>query len=81
MNIYSFGNIDLDNDSIQLKIIPRLEELFPDINFHISDPNENIFEYDRNPVILDACEGIDKCVIISDTSKLFQKKIYLCSRF
>ncbi|MEK7200893.1 MAG: hypothetical protein AAB672_02075 [Patescibacteria group bacterium] len=38
--VFIFGNIDLKNDSLPLRIIPKLQEKFPDIEFEIRDPNE-----------------------------------------
>jgi hypothetical protein len=39
--IFIFGNIDLPNDSLPLRILPELEERFPNIQFEIKDPNED----------------------------------------
>jgi hypothetical protein len=40
LTIFIFGNPDLENDSLPLKICPALRQIFPDIIFEIKDPNE-----------------------------------------
>lgn len=35
-----FGNPDLPEDSLPLKILPELRKLHPEISFKITDPNE-----------------------------------------
>ncbi len=57
MNVFVFGNINLDNDSLPLRILPRLQEKFPDIEFEIRDPNEE-WEVPEEFVIIDTVIGI-----------------------
>jgi len=40
--IYIFGNPLLSFDNLPIKLKPKLEKAFPQINFIIQDPNENI---------------------------------------
>jgi Ni,Fe-hydrogenase maturation factor len=40
--IYVFGNPLLDFDNLPIKLVPELQKQFPDINFIIQDPNENL---------------------------------------
>lgn len=55
--IFVFGNIDLENDSLPLRILPQLREEFPDINFEIRDPNEE-WEVPDEFIIIDTIIGI-----------------------
>jgi len=75
--IYIFGNPLLDFDNMPIRMVPKLQKQFPDINFIIQDPNENI-----NPsingelVIIDTVLGIGEVVVINDIEKLEINKIY-----
>jgi len=55
--IFIFGNIDLQNDSLPLRILPSLQEKFPKIQFEIKDPNEE-WGVPEEVVIIDTVIGI-----------------------
>lgn len=55
--VFVFGNINLDNDSLPLRMIPKLQEKFPDIKFEVRDPNEE-WEVPEEFVIIDTVIGI-----------------------
>ena len=55
--IFVFGNINLDNDSLPLRIMPQLQEKFPDIQFEVRDPNEEWGVPDEF-IIIDTVIGI-----------------------
>ncbi len=40
MIIHIFGNPDLPEDALPVRLMPRLEAAFPDIRFRLTDPNE-----------------------------------------
>lgn len=61
-HIFIFGNPDLNFDSLPLKILPFLKAKFPDINFEIKDPNEEL-EAPEELTIIDTIEGIDQIKI------------------
>jgi hypothetical protein len=46
--IHIFGNALLDFDNLPLKLAPKLEKIFPEINFIIADPSENLEPIDNN---------------------------------
>lgn len=59
-------------DSFPLRILPQLKEAFPDIDFQVTDPNENFPpKGEKEIIILDTVIGIDKPKIIhlSDLTK------------
>ena len=60
--IYIFGNIDLPNDSLPLRILPNIEEKFPNILFVINDPNEE-WDVEDEIVIIDTVVGIKEITI------------------
>lgn len=61
MKVSLFGNPDLPFDSLPLKILPRLRERFPDIDFVVEDPEElDLPAEDAGEwVIIDTVAGID----------------------
>ncbi len=66
MKIYVFGNELVKGDSIALELIPELSRMFPIIQFIEQDPNEQFPpEGEKNPVILDSVQGIQKAVKIT----------------
>jgi len=68
--IYIFGNEILDFDNMPIKLKPELDNLFPDCTFIIADPNENLKPINKELIIIDTVEGIDKVMIFDDVSKI-----------
>ena len=71
MEIYVFGNPEIENDSLPLKILPELQKNFPEIKFEIKDPNEE-WEIPEELTIIDTVLGIDEIKIFEDL-KSFSK--------
>jgi len=74
--IHIFGNPLLDFDNLPLKLAPKLEKLFPEIDFVIADPSENLEPNNGELIIIDTVEGIKKVVVIDDLEKIQTGKIY-----
>lgn len=75
MKVFVFGNIDLKNDSLPLRIMPKLQEKFPDIEFEIKDPNVD----DPLPTLNDV-EGItvlDTVIGIKDVKIFNDLKVFI----
>lgn len=72
-----FGNENLDQDSIPIKILPKLREIFPEFSFIIEDPNELNAPETGNWVIIDTVFGIKTPILLSmsDVEKLSGKRI------
>ncbi len=65
MKIYVLGNPLVKKDSLPLKLMPRLQKIFPQINFIIIDPNEDFPpQEERDLIILDTVLGIKKPTIL-----------------
>lgn len=65
MKIYVFGNPLVKDDSIPLQILPGLKKVFPQVEFIVTDPNENFPpEGEKNLVIIDTVKGISKPEIL-----------------
>lgn len=72
MKLLVFGNPLIEKDNLALKLIPKLQKIFLDIEFKEFDPTENLGgEIENgNLFILDAAEGIKEVQVIEDISKL-----------
>jgi Ni,Fe-hydrogenase maturation factor len=62
--VYVLGNSLVDGDSLPLKIIGQLREIFPKIEFVELDPTENLLE-EENLVLIDTIVGIDKVRVLT----------------
>ncbi len=74
--IYIIGNPLLEHDNMPLKFMPSLQREFPDIDFVILDPNENIKPIEKSLNIIDTVDGVNKIIKISDTNILETDDIY-----
>jgi len=75
MNIYVLGNELVGNDSLPIKLLPKLKKRFPKINFIRVDPNENFPPAnEKNLIILDTVFGIEKPVLLNLEDFERQKK-------
>lgn len=66
--VFIFGNINLENDSLPLRILPKLQEKFPEIEFEVRDPNEEWGVPDEF-VIIDVVVGIKKIRVFESLNK------------
>jgi len=74
--IHIFGNPLLDFDNLPIKLAPKLKKIFPDINFVITDPSENLEPINGELIIIDTIEGVNKVTILGDLEKIQTGKIY-----
>ena len=70
ITIYICGNPLLEIDNLPLKLKPKLEPLFPEINFRFLDPNENIKPQNKELIIIDTVINITKVEKITDVNKI-----------
>jgi len=68
MKIFVFGNEDLEVDNLPIRILPKLREKFPEINFEVKDPNEE-WDIPEEMIILDTVIGIKEITIFDDLEK------------
>jgi Ni,Fe-hydrogenase maturation factor len=76
MKVLVFGNPLLENDSLPLKLLPKLREMFSDIDFKEIEPTEDLDREGRDLVILDSVEGIDDVMKINSIEQLHTNKVY-----
>jgi hypothetical protein len=73
MIIFVFGNEDLQEDNLPLRILPQLKDKFPEIDFVLKDANEEWeVEKEEEIIVLDTAVGI-KEVMIFDNLEKFSK--------
>jgi len=71
-----FGNPIVKKDSLPLKMLPKLQARFPEIEFKSFDPNENLESEGRALNIIDTVEGIEKVTMITDIDKIRVQRVY-----
>ncbi len=67
MRVFVFGNPDLPQDSLPLRILPELRKCFPQISFEVKDPHEE-WESPSKITILDTVCGIGKVTVFTGLS-------------
>ncbi len=80
MKILIFGNPLVEADNLALKIMPRLREAFPQIEFIHLDPTEDLDKFGKKLLIIDTVINIKNPKVLTlnneaDFSKLSTSKI------
>jgi allophanate hydrolase subunit 1 len=77
MKFLIFGNIDVKQDSLALKLLPKLQQELPEIEFKEFDPTENLAgEIEEGKLnIIDVVQGIDKMIVITDLAQIKQDRV------
>ena len=60
--ILVFGNPDLEMDSLPLRILPELEKRYPNIDFCVLDPNEEL-DVEGDVVVIDTVVGFGRVAV------------------
>jgi Ni,Fe-hydrogenase maturation factor len=68
--IYIFGNPLLPFDSIPIELKKDLENMLPNFEFIVQDPNENLKPKNKELIIIDTIQGIDKVIILNEIDKI-----------
>ncbi len=66
MDVYVFGNPDLEQDSLPVRVVPQLQRVRPDCTFHLRDPLEDWDEVPDPLIIVDTLRGIENVQVITD---------------
>lgn len=59
VTVYVFGNPDLPEDSLPIRLISQLHKKFPNIVFVVKDPNEE-WDVPKHLIAIDTAVGIDR---------------------
>lgn len=68
MKIFAFGNPDLAEDSLPLRVLPKLREQLPQHEFIVVDPNEE-WDVPEDLLMIDTVKGIAKPQIFDSLEK------------
>lgn len=80
MKIFVFGNPEFVADSLPLKILPKLRELFPEIEFLTLDPNEEWVA--ANEIFaIDSVQGIKSPCVFDDITLFSQNPRFTAHDF
>lgn len=68
--VFVFGNPDVPQDSLPVRLLPALRKKFPAIDFQVKDPNEE-WEISENEVltIIDSAEGIREVTVFDSLER------------
>lgn len=80
MNVFVFGNPDLEFDALPLRLLPRLREIFPTCEFACLDPNED-WDVPDHMVIIDTVINISEPKIFFDLSAFVSAPRISCHDF
>ena len=68
--VFIFGNPDLENDSLPIKLIPQLEREFPAISFEVKDPNEE-WDIPEEVMIIDTVINLGEVTVFDDLDSFY----------
>ena len=68
-------------DSLPLRLLAKLRESFPNMEFKEFDPNENLENEGRALNIIDTVEGIDRVMLIKDINSIQTQRVYTMHDF
>jgi len=66
--VFVFGNADLPEDNLPIRLVSELQKKFPHIQFLVQDPNEE-WEVPEKLVVLDTVVGIKEVQVFDDLTK------------
>lgn len=70
--VFVFGNPDLEMDSLPLRMLPKLRQIFSEVEFIVQDPNEELIWGDNEMgdlVVLDTALGTTEVTVFNDLEK------------
>ncbi len=70
MKIYVLGNPLVEIDSLPIKLLLKLEDMFPKIQFIELDPSEDFDTSEKTLNLLDTALGLKKVQLIKDIDKI-----------
>lgn len=74
--IYIFGNPILDFDNLPIRLMPQLAKAFPQLDFILKDPNENLHPDRGELTIIDTVVGPPEVVVLDDIDKIESSPAY-----
>ena len=74
IKVFVFGNQDLKEDNLPIRILPELRKIFPNIEFEVKDPNEELGDVYTDVItlvitVIDTVIGIKDVEVFDDLEK------------
>ena len=63
--VFIFGNPDIEDDALPIKLMPRLQQVFPNIYFETKDPNEE-WDMPEEITIIDTVINLKDVTVFDD---------------
>ena len=80
MQIFVFGNPDLEIDALPVRMIPALQKIFPNVTFTTLDPNEE-WEVPEHMLIIDTVVNISELTTFTDLNAFMDAPRMTCHDF
>lgn len=64
MTVYVFGNPDLPQDALPIRILDQLRQRFPNVHFEEKDPNEE-WALPEHLIVVDTVHGIENVTVFN----------------
>jgi Ni,Fe-hydrogenase maturation factor len=66
----------VEDDSLPLKLLPKLQKKFPEVEFKEFDSAEDLHKEGKDLVVIDAVKGLDKVQVIDNIDSIVLDNIY-----
>ena len=74
MKVYVVGNLLVKQDSLPIRLLPRLKRELPNIDFVEFDPTED-FPKEKQLIIVDTVLDIKRVILLKDINKIQLNKV------
>ena len=80
MQVFVFGNPDIEIDSLPVRLLPKLREAFPEVTFVTLDPNED-WDVPEHMVVVDTVVGSKEVAVYDDLKAFMAAPRMTCHDF
>jgi len=80
MQVFVFGNPDIEIDSLPVKLLPALKETFPDVEFVALDPNED-WDVPEDMIVVDTVVNTEEVAVFDDLKAFMAAPRLTCHDF
>ena len=80
MQVFVFGNPDIEIDSLPVKLLPALKETFPDVEFVALDPNE-VWDVPEDMIVVDTVVNTEEVAVFDDLKAFMAAPRLTCHDF
>jgi len=80
MQVFVFGNPDIEVDSLPIRLLPSLRETFHDTEFMTLDPNED-WDVPEDMIVIDTVVNTEKVAVFEDLKAFMAAPRLTCHDF